>query len=318
MNKIIKMVKSAKKIALFTHVIPDGDTLGSAFAMKNAIQKMGKKADVYINEKIPSRLMFLTSFLDGEYLSSYKNDEKYDLMIAIDCGDISRLGEFSEVFENFENTAVIDHHFSNTGFGKENYIKAHGSSTGEVIYDFLKKGRFKTDDKIASLLYSAIASDTGCFKYESADEKTYLVASYLIKMGAKHSEICKYLFDTDDIKTLRLRGMAIDKLELFHEGQVAVVVITADDLEKLNATYEDAESVIEIPRKVEGAEVAVVIKEWKDKTKASIRTNKYVDASAFASLYGGGGHVRAAGLVTEMDTETLKNDMVNRLKEILK
>lgn len=318
MNKIIKMVKSAKNIALFTHITPDGDALGSVFALKNALLKSGKKADVYINEKVPARLEFLEEYLTGEYFTVFKEDEKYDLMIALDCGDIKRLGDFEEVFRNFGNTAVIDHHFSNTGYGKENYIRAHGSSTGEVIFDFLKKGRFKTDEKIASLLYSAIASDTGCFKYESANSRTYTVASELLKMGAEHSKICRLLFDTDDLKTLKLQSLAIEKVELFYDSRVAIVVITNDDLLKAGAIYEDAESLIEIPRRIKGVEVAIVIKEWKDRVKASIRTKEYVDASAFAGFYGGGGHIRAAGVATDKDVETLKQDMVQKIKELLK
>ena len=119
------------------------------------------------------------------------------------------------------------------------------------------------------------------------------------------------------IKTLKLKAMATDSMKLFHNGKVAIVMVTKQQLESAGAVYEDAEGLIEIPRSVSGVEVGIVIKEWKDKTKASIRTNEYVDASYLASLYGGGGHVRAAGLVSDMSVTKLCDDLVEKLKEFL-
>ena len=316
MNTIISQIKKAKRAALFTHITPDGDAIGSVFALSCLLESIGIQNDVYINEKIPERLMFLVDYGKKEYLTEYENKD-YDLMIALDCGDLHRLGDFTQFFGEFENTVVIDHHVSNPGYGKYNYIEPHGSSTGEIIYRFATQGDFELSSDVASLIYAAIVSDTGCFKYSSVTPQTLVSASVLLEKGADHVKICKKLFDTEDIKTLKLKAMATDSMKLFHNGKVAIVMVTKQQLESAGAVYEDAEGLIEIPRSVSGVEVGIVIKEWKDKTKASIRTNEYVDASYLASLYGGGGHVRAAGLVSDMSVTKLCDDLVEKLKEFL-
>ncbi len=316
MNTIISEIKKAKRAALFTHITPDGDAIGSVFALSCLLESIGIQNDVYINEKIPERLMFLVDYGKKEYLTEYENKD-YDLMIALDCGDLHRLGDFTQFFGEFEKTVVIDHHVSNPGYGKYNYIEPHGSSTGEIIYRFATQGDFELSSDVASLIYAAIVSDTGCFKYSSVTPQTLVSASVLLEKGADHVKICKKLFDTEDIKTLKLKAMATDSMKLFHNGKVAIVMVTKQQLESAGAVYEDAEGLIEIPRSVSGVEVGIVIKEWKDKTKASIRTNEYVDASYLASLYGGGGHVRAAGLVSDMSVTKLCDDLVEKLKEFL-
>ncbi|MBO5453579.1 MAG: bifunctional oligoribonuclease/PAP phosphatase NrnA [Clostridia bacterium] len=316
MKNIIKAIREAKKVALFTHITPDGDAIGSTFAMGQLLRSAGIENDIYINEKVPERLKVLEAYGENPYYTELQ-DNDYDLMLALDCGDLHRLGDFADAFGNFENTAVIDHHVSNPGYAKVNFIEAHGSSTGEAVYNFALQGCFEISSNVASLLYAAITSDTGCFKYSSTTPRTLVAAADLMEKGADYVKICKKLFDTEDIKTLRLKAMATENLQLYHNGKVAVITVTTKDLESHGAIYEDAEGLTDIPRSVSGVEVGIVIKEWKDKTKASIRTNEYVDASALAAIYGGGGHIRAAGLVSEMDVLSLRDDLVANLKDLI-
>ncbi len=316
MNTIISEIKKAKKAAIFTHITPDGDAIGSTFALSQLLRSCGIENDVYINEKVPERLLNLIQYGENPFFTEFK-DSDYDLMIALDCGDLHRLGDFSSVFENFENTVVIDHHVSNPGYGKFNYIEAHGSSTGEIIYRFATEGGFTITPETASLIYAAIVSDTGCFKYSSTTPATLSAAAFLMEKGADYVKICKKLFDTEDIKTLKLKALATENMCLYHDGRVAIITVTQKQLESVGAVYEDAEGLTDIPRSVSGVEVGIVIKEWKDKTKASIRTNEYVDASYLASLYGGGGHIRAAGLVSQLSVSELRDDLADKLKELL-
>ena len=316
MKDILSAVKAAKKVALFTHITPDGDAIGSTFAMGQILKSAGIENDIYINEKIPERLSLLTGYGDNPYFTEFSFRE-YDLMLALDCGDLHRLGDYADIFASFENTVVIDHHVSNPGYGKFNFIEAHGSSTGEIVYNFALQGNFEITPDVASLIYAAIVSDTGCFKYSSTTPKTLVAASDLMEKGADYVKICKKLFDTEDIKTLKLKAMATENMQLYHDGKVAVVTVRSKDMESVGAVYEDAEALTDIPRSVAGVEVGIVVKEWKDKTKASIRTNEYVDASALASIYGGGGHIRAAGLVSEKDVFSLRDDLVAKLQDLI-
>jgi phosphoesterase RecJ-like protein len=316
MKKITDVIKKSKKIALFTHINPDGDAIGSVFAMGQILNKNGFSADVYINESVPKRLEFLLNYGENPYETRFI-DKDYDLFLALDCGDLFRLGDYAEIFSKFSNTATIDHHATNPMYAKTNFVKAHGGSTGELVYDFIKLSGYEIDKDTASLIYSAVASDTGSFKYPSTTKETLICASDLIEKGADYSKISKLLFDTSDLKELKMKGIAIEKLELFYDGLVAVTTLTEEDFKKADAVYEDADAVVDIPRSVAGAEAGIVIKENNGKTKVSIRTNNYVDASALASMFGGGGHIRAAGITSLLSADEIKNALLKEIKELL-
>ncbi len=300
MNKAFEKIISAENVALFTHITPDGDALGSVFAMCLALKKSGKNAKVFINEELPKRLEFLTAYFREEYYTAFENDN-FDLYLALDCGDERRLGIYQDAFMSAENTVSIDHHATNSMFGKENYVVAGACSAGELVFEFVKESEIGFDADIANLLYTSIASDTGCFKYESTGQTAHIYAAELIGCGAEFAKINKLLFDTEYKEELKLKGFAMDNMEYFSEGKVAIVVITQETLKKLGASYEDTEILSPIPRSVQGVEIGIVLKEWQGKIKASIRTNSYADATALAEKFGGGGHVRAAGAVLEGD-----------------
>ena len=147
MKKVIDLIKSAENIALFCHINCDGDAVGSVFALKRILEEFGKNVTAFIDTKIPERLKFMPKLYDAEYLTVYE-DKGFDLFIALDCGDLKRLGEFAEVFENAENTISIDHHASNSRFAKENVVVADASATGEIIYDLTQMGNFLFQRKL--------------------------------------------------------------------------------------------------------------------------------------------------------------------------
>ena len=316
MNKAFEKVLEAEKVALFTHIVPDGDALGSVFSMCLALEKMGKKAEVFINEKLPKKLEFLNTYFKKNYFTEFK-DEGFDLYLALDCGDGKRLGAYEDVFMNADNTVSIDHHATNSMFAKENFVVGDASSTGELVFEFVKESKIEFDRDIASLVYTAIASDTGCFKYESTKQKAHIYAAELIGWGAEFALINKLLFDTELKEELKLKGYAMNNLEYYYDGKLALVVITNEILESMGATYEDAEVLSIIPRSVFGVEMGLVIKEWKGKTKVSIRTNSYADATALAGKFGGGGHIRASGAVLECNVFEARDKLVEAAKDVI-
>ena len=316
MNKVFEKILSGKKIALFTHVVPDGDALGSTFAMSLALEKLGKETTVFVNEKLPKKLEFLNNYYKKNYFTEFK-DEGFDLYLALDCGDEKRLGIYCEPFMKSENNVSVDHHATNSKFAKENYVVGDASSTGELVFEFVKEAQVAFDENIASLIYTAVASDTGCFKYESTKQKAHIYAAELIGEGAEFAQINKLLFDTEFREELKLKGYAMNNMEYYHDGKLAVIVITNEILESMGATYEDAEVLSIIPRSVYGVEMGLVVKEWQGKTKVSIRTNSYADATALAGKFGGGGHIRASGAVLECDVFAARDKLVEAAEELL-
>ena len=315
MKKILEQINRADRIALYTHILPDGDAIGSLFAMGMCLKKLGKQVDLYINEKIPLRLEFLAQMANLDYYVQ-PAAESYDLCLSLDCGDTGRLGSYKDQFEAGAVTANVDHHVSNTAFAAYNYVDSAACSTGEIVYQLIMQLNVPWDKNMAGLVYAAIASDTGCFVFSNTNEKAHLYAADLLKHGAEVAQINKLLFNTNDLNSLRVRAYAIDHIEFYFKGKVAVVLLTKEILDSLDASDEDAEGLTDLPRSVRGVEVGIVVREWKGKTKVSLRTNQFIDASAIAAHFGGGGHVKAAGCTTELDVWQTRDQLIEILEEL--
>ena len=313
MESVIKALKKLNNAAIFTHVMPDGDAFGSALSLREVLKDMGKDADVYISDNVPKRLLFMSE----DYLTSF-TDKGYDTLISLDAGDLKRLSEYGEIFKNHQNTISIDHHKTNSLFAKINYVVPEASSTGEVLYDIFKKMGAKISKKTAEHLYCAIASDTGCFKFSSTGEKGHLIAADLIKKGIDFAELNRLLFDTEEVVSYKLKGYAMNKAELHLGGKVSTVSITKEDLKMLGADFEHTEGLSDVTRVIEGVEVGIVLKEKDDLVKVSIRTNRYVDATVLASTFGGGGHIRASGCVSDLSIEETKQKLIKKAQELIK
>ena len=315
MKNIANALLKAEKVAIFVHISADGDALGSAFALKYNLNKMNKVADVYLNEEISERLEFILGFAPLDYKTELENKD-YDCLAALDCGDLNRTGIYKEYFETHNNTINVDHHFTNDGYAKLNYVEGSASATGELIFELLKEMNIEFDDATASLLYTAISSDTGCFAYSNAKAHTHIRIAELLNFNIDSAEINRLLFSTNTLTELKLQAYTVENMLICHDGKLAVAVIDEEYLKKCGASYEHTEGLVDILRSVKGVEIACLIKEKEGKTKGSIRTNSYADATLIASQFGGGGHIRAAGFSSDLSLEEVKNKVIEITKDM--
>jgi len=315
MIKIVNALKEAKKVAIFVHVSADGDALGSAFALKYNLERMNKTAHIYLNEQVSERLEFMLKFANSDYKTGDICDE-YDCLIALDCGDLKRLGNYSDFYASHNNTLNVDHHFTNDKFGKLNYVDGSIAATGELVFDILELAEFAVDKVTASLLYTAISSDTGCFAYSNATPKTYQIGAELIGHGIDSAEINRLLFATNTEVELKLQAYVINNMKIYHHGKLAVAIVDEKALNEIGASYEHTEGLVDILRSVKGVEIGCLIKQKDGKTKGSIRTNSYADATQIASVFGGGGHVRAAGFSTDLTLQEVEKKLIEITENI--
>lgn len=315
MKNIANALQKAEKIAIFVHISADGDALGSAFALKYNLNKMNKIADVYLNETVSERLEFMLKIASSEYKTDLDCDD-YDCLIALDCGDAGRLGKYKEYFESHTNTLNVDHHFTNNGYAGLNFVSGSSSATGELVFDLLAELGTEVDSITASLLYVAISSDTGCFAYSNVTTKTHQIAAELSEYEFDRAEINRLLFATNTLLELKLQAYIIENMLICHNGKLAVAVIDEECLKNYGASYEHTEGLIDTLRCVKGVEIACLIKQKDGKTKGSVRTNAYADATVIASNFGGGGHIRAAGFSCDSSLEEVKNKVIEITKDM--
>ncbi len=315
-KEILNKIKTSSNILIITHVNPDGDTLGSASALKSFI---GGKADILI--QIEDNFQFPATYHFLPYLNNAKNfsnlEDKYDLIIALDCASIDRIiDKAREIFDKSENTIAIDHHKTNKGYAKLNLVRGGISSTGEVLYDFFKALNIEITPEIATGLYSAILTDTGCFKYESTTPHTFEIAKELSKTGINTSEIADLCYTNKPKNLVLFQNYLITNAIFCLNDKIAYTLISKEIQEKYQARDEYTEGICETLRSIKNVEIAFVIKETEVGSKVSIRT-KEIDATLIAGKFQGGGHKRAAGCTIKEKLTLAAEMMLKTAKELL-
>ena len=314
-KEILNLIDNSSRVLIITHVNPDGDTLGCASALKSFI---GEKADILIqikdNFNFPNTYKFLPHINNSVNFSTL--EENYDLAITVDVASFDRIIDKAKVlFKNIENTIVIDHHKTNEGFGKLNYIKGGISSTGEVLFDFFEKLNIEITSDMAIGLYSAILTDTGCFKYESTTSHTFDIASKISKL-INVSQVADKCYANKPKNLILFQNYLVTNSVFCLNDKIAYTLITKDVIEKYSAKDEYTEGICETLRSITGVEIAFVLKETNSGVKVSIRT-KEIDATKITEKFGGGGHKRAAGCTIRAKITTALEMLLAQAKTLL-
>lgn len=285
------LIEGSKKIGIFNHKNPDGDAMGTAYALKLALIGLGKQAEVFIKEEYKKSREY--SFVKD--IPSSLLPEECDLLVAVDSSDKERLGDFASFFDKKTPALSVDHHISHIPFSNVTVLDAKAPACAQVLFELLEYMQINITKDIAHNLYVALASDTGSFKYSSTTAKTHLIAARLIELGADVGAISKKLFDTNSFEYLNMLKLAIEKLELFYDGRLAVLCLEEDDFKKCGINESEAGGIVSLPRTVEGALISAYLRPRENEIKVSLRSDSHINAAKIAEGFGGGGHIKAAG-----------------------
>jgi len=300
---ILDLVRQADKVVLLTHVRPDGDALGSTFALRDILEGIGKKTLVFLEQPVS----FLYAFMPGSdrvcldigEVKKFAADCPAGslLLVALDAGDRDRLGKYREELTALAPLLVIDHHPSfDEHFGDYRLIEVGLSSTGEMVYELALALRAKVSLPAAKNIFAAICSDTGSFRYHSTKPRTMRIGADLLELGVRPDEISSALYDNSRLPRLHLLKEVLNTLQINADGRVAVAHLENGMLDRAGAEMDDAEGFVEFPRSLRQVEVAVFFREHKDgQVSVSLRSKGDFDVSEVARAFGGGGHRKAAG-----------------------
>ena len=316
-SDILNIIKNSKKIAVVTHVNPDGDCIGSALALKLIIEKEFKvPTQPIVQGVVPEVYRFLPSVDSFKTVSELK-DTDFDTVISIDCAAKDRILDAIPLFDNAKENINIDHHKTNPKFAKYNYVLGETSSSGEVLCNIIREAGIKIDKDIANCLYVAILTDTGAFRFDNTKAETFLSVAYLMQYGINPSLLYKCCYESKPLAMVKLSACAVSKAEFLHDGKIAYTVITLDDLKNTKALNEHTDGIVELLRQVNSVEIAFVVKETEQGySKVSLRS-KSVDISKIASLYNGGGHSKAAGCTIKKPYKTAVNKLLEDTEKLL-
>ena len=319
--RLCEMIKEKKSTLIICHARPDGDAIGSAFALKVILRAIGIEAYCVCEDEVPRRLRFLTAPIQsGSMVDAIPEGFSPERVITVDTASPSQMGKLAPYFSD-KVDLMIDHHKSGTVYA-DNYIDTNAAATGEIIYKLadalLMSNGIPLPTDAARCLYAAISSDTGCFKYSNVTPTTHMVAASLVKSGIDAAEINRLLFDVKSPERLKAERVALDRLELFEGGRISCVALSYEDAIALGVDVEELDALIDTARCVLGVEISFAIKQKEpgETFRISMRSEGKIDVSEICRRFDGGGHPKAAGgEIVAKSAEVAKNEV---LREVVK
>lgn len=289
-KELADKIKGEKKIALFLHINPDGDTIGSTLAIQLALSKLGIESDVYCENEVPIRFNYLKG------VESIKTTlvGDYTAYMAVDVSCVSRVGIFQNDFERFKNTYSLDHHISNDFFAKYNLVN-DCPANAENAYKFIKELGVKIDKDIANCLATGLLTDTGNLKHVGVTGETIRILADLVDLGADLNLINFKMFNEQSVERARLFGLTMSNIKYLEDGKVGIITISKQNMLLCGAKDGDTEGFIDFVMGIRGVLVgACLLEKEENKFKISLR-GKGVNVNEIASVFGGGGHILASG-----------------------
>ena len=327
-KEIVNEIKLSKSIILTAHINPDGDALGSLlafyfmiddFCKKNNMEKMIK---IMVDDKLPK---YMRHFEDTgiiwdyekfceKFKKNFQNNEKFDLFISLDCANQERYERAVEIKKLSKKSINIDHHVSNTEHADFNYVEDI-CSTGELLYQFLKIFDIELTKKIAEYMYLGIINDTGNFRNDNVTSHTFLVCSKFIEAGMNNHKIANIIFAVSE-KQVDFIGEVYKNKKVDEKYKFVSYYLTQEKMKELGIEKDDTNSTSEMLLKIEGMEISLFVREQEDGLlKGSFRANNKYNVNKIASIFGGGGHIKAAGFKTDLSFEEILKKTYEELEK---
>ena len=296
-NEAARFLQDHDRFLLVTHRRPDGDTLGSAALLCRGLRQLGKTAHVLTNPEVTEKYAGLLVGLTKD------TAEETDTVVTVDVASPNMLGNY---FAHLQEKAVlrIDHHGSAISFTPYELVEPKTAACGEIVYGVLKEMGAVLDTAMAEALYTAVSTDTGCFRYANTTAETLRAAADCLAAGANTFALNQILFETNSLGRLRLQGWLVENAIFLQDGKIAICPLPLSKERELGLTEDDLENISGFPRTIAGVKIAATLRqESADTVKMSVRAVPGCDAAAICQNFGGGGHKGAAGASMKMTME---------------
>jgi phosphoesterase RecJ-like protein len=317
MRRVQDALNAASTILIVMHVHPDGDTTGSALALSRILTERGKVVSVVCADPVEERYHFLTQ---GQTILNWEAvaEARFDAVVTLDCGDIRRTGNATQVRSAGDTLINIDHHASNPGFGDINWVDRAANATGVLVYQMVKDWGHPVSDSIAQALYTSLSTDTGSFMYPWTSAESLSIASDLARHITAFGPLNRALWAHRTWNETALAGWALTHVKASPSQRVVWVSLPYDVMQGLNATDADADAIIDWIRPIQTAEVAVVLRQLEpgEAIKVSWRSSCF-DVAEWAHQFGGGGHSYSSAAILQLTLEAAEEAVLKPIREVI-
>lgn len=314
LGQVIDLIERHQRFAITTHIRPDGDGLGSSLALCWILRGLKKDAEVISHDAVPLAYSRLPGADEVRVLPDFDND--YDAIFVIECSDVDRPG-LPSLKDKF--VVNIDHHSTTVLYGNINWIDSTAAAVGEMVYNLAKAIGAKITPEIASCVYAALLTDTGSFHFSNTTERTFKIASELVRHGAQPAKLSQAIFYNYPYAKVSLVGEVLSTLQRDESGRIAWIRMTKDAMERSGATEDDSDGIINYPLTIGEVEAVAFFRELSNNLfRISLRSKNRVNVARVAEHFGGGGHSNAAGFTVKADFDELSQQVLAELREAVR
>jgi len=313
LSQVVELIESKRRFAITSHVRPDGDSLGSSLGLYWLLRGLDKEVEVIMRDPVPHSYQKLPGSEDVRVTPAI--DRTYDAVFVIECSDITRPGLIDLEKQYVVN---IDHHATTALFGTINWIDSTASAVGEMIYNLCKATGVRVTREIAECVYTALITDTGSFHYSNTTERTFKVASELVRAGVKPAKVSEAVFASYPWSKIELLGEVLSTVRRDETGRVAWMRQTLEMQERAGASEEDGDGFVNYPLTCDKVEAVALLKEKEPGIyRTSLRSKGDVNVARIAEQFGGGGHRNAAGCTLKGAWDDAENTIVRMLRDAI-
>ena len=316
LSAVRQALLDGERFLITSHHNPDGDAVGSCLALAAGLTELGKSCVVANNDGVPTNLAWLP--LAERVQTVVETDHGCDTVVLLDCGAIDRTGLSQEVLRAGRTLVNIDHHPGNALFGVVNLVDPGACATAELVYELLQALPVPVSYSAATSIYTAILTDTGCFRFSNTNTRAFQIASEMVTRGVDPAWVAQMVYDQQPIGRLRLLSHVLETLELSPRDRAAAAVVTRDMFSRTHTGAEDVEGFVNFARSICSVEVGLLLREEAPgRYRVALRAKGRVDVSAIARRFGGGGHRNAAGATIDGEPEQIKRELFALVEDAL-
>lgn len=303
-------LRNCKDAVIVIHQNPDGDCIGAGFGLKDILTELGVRSRVVCHDEIPSRYDFITSVGLGEEFEP-------QTVIAVDIADNKLMGRYNEVYGE-RVQLCIDHHISNKDYAEKTLLRGNAAAACEVIYDLAKYMGVKITEHCATCLYTGIATDSGCFKYDCTTPRSHEIAAEMMRCyNINFARINRYMFDVKSAGRMKLESKITEIMETYLGGKLNIITVTKQIAEDMGIDMDELEGFAPITIQLEKSEVGIFIRERDNDFKCSFRSANDVNVSQICQTLGGGGHAKAAGCSMTGELSDIKKQLIEAVERAI-
>jgi len=290
---IARELKNKQRFLLATHVNPDGDAIGSLGALALVLEGMGKQVLAFCQDEVPGFLQFLP--YSDRIVREIARPDEFEVAVALDCGELDRIGNAAKMLQGVQKIIHIDHHSSGDGFGHLNLVRPECSSTAEILFEIFQAIPVALESQAAENIYTAILTDTGSFRFANTTARALAIAAEMVSLGVAPDKVAGEVYENISPERLRLLALSLNTLTIRSNGRLTALQVSRQMFEETGTTAAETDGFVNYPRAINGAEVAIFFREMDlGLVNVSLRSRGRQNVAEFARIYGGGGHHNAA------------------------